>query len=92
MKKYKDVFKGETPVDNTGEIPEKMNKNYYIRKDQKMRHVCIEDQIAEQLKDICNHKATYVIRFNYGNIEVEEVHEDKPKNDGDVYPNIFDRE
>jgi hypothetical protein len=32
MKKYKDVFKGETPVNTTGEIPEKMNKDYYIRK------------------------------------------------------------
>ena len=54
-----------------------------------MRHICIEDQIADQLKDICNHKATYVIRFNYGSIEVEEVHEDKPKTDS-THPSIFD--
>ena len=32
MKKYKDIFKGETPVNNTGEIPEKIIKDYYIRK------------------------------------------------------------
>ena len=54
-----------------------------------MRHICIEDQIADQLKDICNHKATYVVRFNYGSIEVEEVHEDRPKTN-DKYPSIFD--
>lgn len=54
-----------------------------------MRPICIEDQIADQLKDICNHKATYVIRFNYGSIEVEEVHDDVPKTDS-KYPSIFD--
>lgn len=56
-----------------------------------MRHICIEDQIAEQLKDICNYKATYVIRFNYGSIEVEEIHEDIPKTDS-THPSIFDGE
>lgn len=39
------------------------------------RPICIEDQIAEQLKDVCNYKATYIIHFNYGSIEVEEVHD-----------------
>ena len=51
--------------------------------------ICIEDQIAEQLKDVCNYKATYIVRFNYGSIEVEEVHDDKPKT-SDKYPSIFD--
>jgi len=41
--------------------------------------ICMEDRIAEQLKDVCNYKATYIVRFNYGSIEVEEVHDDKPK-------------
>ena len=53
--------------------------------------MCIEDQIAEQLKDICNYKATYVIRFNYGSIEVEEIHEDRPKTES-THPSIFDGE
>ena len=39
------------------------------------RQICIEDQIAEKLKDVCNYKATYIIHFNYGSIEVEEVHD-----------------
>ena len=56
-----------------------------------MRPICIEDKIAEQLKDICGHKATYVVKFNYGIIEVEEVYEDRPKIDG-THPSIFDGE
>ena len=36
----------------------------------------VEDAIAEALKDINNHKATYIIRFNYGYLEIEEIHEE----------------
>ena len=49
------------------------------------RPICIEDQIAEQLKDVCNYKATYIVRFNYGSIQVEEVYdESKPSIDLNV--------
>jgi len=63
-------------------------KNERIKK---MKIMCIEDQIAEKLKDVCNYKAVYVVRFNYGSIEVEEVHEDRPKTDN-AHPSLFDGE
>lgn len=70
-------------------VKEFYNKNMKGLK--KMRAICIEDQIAEKLKDVCNYKAVYVVRFNYGSIEVEEVHDDRPKTDN-KHPSLFDGE
>lgn len=52
-------------------------------------HICIEDKIADKLKDICDHKATYIVRFSYGDVRVEEVHDDAPKHES-KRPTIFD--
>lgn len=51
--------------------------------------ICIEDKIAEKLKDICDHRATYLVRFSYGDVRVEEIHDISNKQDS-KHPTIFD--
>ena len=38
--------------------------------------ICIEDKIAEQLKDVCDYKARFLVSFDYGYITVEEIKTD----------------
>lgn len=51
--------------------------------------ICIEDKIAEKLKDISDHKATYLVRFSYGDVQVEEIN-DIPNKQDSKHPTIFD--
>lgn len=41
--------------------------------------IFVEDVIAEKLKGVCDHRAMYLVKFDYGEIRVEEFREDTPK-------------
>jgi len=52
--------------------------------------IFIEDRIAENLKGVCDHKATYLVRFNYGSVNVEEVFDAGVPDDSPKYDSTFD--
>lgn len=79
------------------ELSVKQVKDYYnkIRKDQDMGRtygLCIEDQIAEKLKDICDYRANFIVKFSYGHVEVEEIDLNDIPNNTSKHPTIFDKE
>ena len=54
--------------------------------------LCVEDQIAEKLKDICNCRADYIVKFIYGTVFVEEIDLPDISNTNSKHPTIFDNE
>jgi len=41
--------------------------------------VCMEDKIAERVKNVCDYRATFVIRFDYKSAVVVEVEDPRQK-------------
>jgi hypothetical protein len=77
------------------ELSVKQLKDYYnkIRKDQEMGKIlCIEDQIAEKLKGLCDYRANYIVKFSYGHVTVEEIDLNDIPNTNSKQPTIFDNE
>jgi len=51
--------------------------------------ICLEDKIAYRLKDICDYRAMYLVDFQYGRVNVEELNnEDLTRNL--KQPTLFD--
>lgn len=51
--------------------------------------IAMEDKITERIKDICDYKVSYIVRFDYNDVTVTEV-EDIRQTGGEPFVDIFD--